>query len=238
MDAIEIGLVFTAAAFVHTTAGFGAALIAMALLVPMIGLSVAAPLVALISLPLQIMIVWRYSEQFSLTSVRDMLIAILIGTPIGIWGLGWLNEEFLLTVLGGMILVYVAYTAFGRQQLTLDGNRLWMLIFGLTSGILNGAYNAGGPIIVVYYKSRGFPPDEFRANVQTTFIVATLFVIAVHILRGNVTGEVLRDYAVALPGMIIGFGLGILTARFINPRVFHWIVLGLLAVLGLQLLLT
>ena len=128
MNTIAIDLVFTFAAFVHTTAGFGAALIAIALLVPLIGLSAAAPLVAFISLPLQIMIVWRYSEQFSLKSVHNMLMAIVIGTPIGIWALGWLNEDVLLTLLGGLILVYVIYTAFGIRQFMLDDNPFWALI--------------------------------------------------------------------------------------------------------------
>ena len=237
MNAIGIGFTFALAAFIHTTAGFGSALIAMALLVPLIGLSAAAPLVAMIVLPLQIFIVWRYSDQLSFKAVRAMLLTLLISTPIGIWGLAWLNEDILLPALGVIILAFVAYNASGKKQFLLDEKYRWTLIFGLASGILNGAYNSGGPLIVMYYKSRGYPPDEFRANLQTTFIIATLFVIIAHFIQGNITGEVLDYYAFAFPGMCVGFSVGVLTVRFINTEVFNWIVLGLLAVLGLQLLL-
>ena len=237
-NALGIGLTFALAAFVHATAGFGSALIAMAILVPLIGLSVTAPLVALISLPLQIFLVWRYSDQFSFKSVRALLVTILIGTPIGIWGLAWLNEDILLTLLGTIILAYVVYTALGKQHFLLDGHPRWTLLFGLSSGILNGAYNSGGALVVMYFKSRGYPPDEFRANVQTTFIVATLIVVASHFVQRNITGEVLSYYTVALFGMSVGLSVGLRVARYINQAMFHWLVLGLLALLGVNLLLT
>ncbi len=237
MHTIAIGITFGIAAFVHTTAGFGSALIAMAILVPLIGLSVAAPLVAIIALPLQLMIILRYRERLSFKALRTIVIALMIGTLIGISGISWIDEDILLTCLGLFILAYVVYTAFGKHQLVLGEQNRWSLLFGVASGVLNGAYNSGGPIIVVYYKSRGHMPDEFRVNVQSTFIVATFFVILIHLLHGNITGEVVSYYGSSFIGMVIGFGSGMVVSRYIMPVVFHWLVLGLLAILGLQLLL-
>lgn len=238
MLSLWIALCFAGAAFVHTTAGFGSALVAMAILVPLIGLSASAPLVGLVVLPLQIIIAWRYRKVLSVKAVRLMIGMLLIGTPIGIWGIAWLNEDLLLTLLGIIILAFVMYTALSKQQLMVNAHQRWLMPLGIIAGILNGAYNSGGPLIVMAFKSRGDTPDEFRINLQMTFIFGTIIVIMSHFLHGNITPDVLTYYLAALPGMVVGFGAGQIVARHINQRIFDWIVLGLLAILGVKLLLS
>jgi hypothetical protein len=236
MLALGVALSFAVSAFIHTTAGFGAGMVAMALLVPLIGLTTAAPLVALVILPLECVIIWRYLEHLNMDALRDMLLALLIGTPIGIWGLKWLDEGVLLPALGTVILVYVAYNVSGKQ-ITLDARRRWPVLFGLSAGILAGAYNSAGPPIVVYFRARGYGPDAFRVNVQMTFAIGTLFVIAGHALSGNVSGDVFGYFVVALPGLVAGFGAGVIAAKRISANTFHWLVLLLLTLLGVNLLL-
>ena len=237
MLSLWIALCFALAAFVHTTAGFGSALVAMAILVPLIGLSASAPLVGLVVLPLQIIITWRYRKSLSFEAVRMMIVMLLIGTPIGIWGIAWLNEDLLLTLLGIIILAFVIYTALSKRQWTITSDQRWLMPLGITAGILNGAYNSGGPLIVMAFKSRGDTPDEFRINLQMTFIFGTIIVIMSHFLHGNITPDVLTFYLAALPGMVVGFGAGQIVAHYINQRIFDWIVLGLLTILGIKLLL-
>lgn len=233
-----IALCFASAAFVHTTAGFGSALVAMAILVPLIGLSASAPLVGLVVLPLQIIIAWRYRKLFSFKSVRVMITMLLIGTPIGIWGIAWLNEDLILSLLGIIILAFVAYTAVSDQKFLENVSQYWLVPLGIIAGVLNGAYNSGGPLIVMAFKSRGDTPDEFRINLQITFIIGTIIVIVSHFLHGNISYDVLTFYLMALPGMLVGFVTGQIVARYINQTVFDWIVLGLLAILGIKLLLS
>ena len=238
MLALWIALCFALAAFVHTTAGFGSALVAMAILVPLIGLAASAPLVAMVVLPLQIIIVWRYRDLLDFKAVRVMIAMLLVGTPIGIWGIAWLNEQLLLSPLGIIILAFVLYTALSKQQRTVNVHEKWLIPLGIFAGILNGAYNSGGPLIVMAFKSRNDTPDVFRVNLQMTFIFGTIIVILSHLLNGNITPDVLRFFVIALPAMVVGFGAGQIVARHLNQQIFDWIVLGLLAILGFKLLLS
>lgn len=228
---------FFLASVVHTTAGFGAALVAMALLVPILRLMVTAPLVAMIVLTLQLLIVYRYINKLSLHTIRYLLIAIMIGTPIGIWGVSWLDEALVLGLLGVMILAYVAYNIFGQKAFVLNERPRWAFLFGTLAGIVSGAYNSGGPLIVMYFQARGNAPDEFRVNVQTTFIVGTIFVILGHAFKGAIDSTIFIYYFYAIPAMLLGFWVGTHLARHIQPHIFRWVVLGLLTILALQLIL-
>lgn len=235
--ALGVSLTFMLAAILHTSAGFGAALVAMAILVPAIGLATSAPLVAIVVMTLQCLIALRYRDQLAFDALRPLIVAMLAGILIGIWGARQLSEEVLLVPLGVFILVYVALNCFGITKIQLSARRRWATLMGLGSGILSGAYNVGGPMIVMYLQARGHPPDAFRANVQAVFLVGTAFVILGHALNGNFTGQVFTYYLAALPGVVLGFAIGATLASFIPNRLFRWVVLGLLAVLGLQLLI-
>lgn len=236
MPALWVSLTFLLASFIHTTAGFGAALVAMAVLVPLIGFTTAAPLVAAVVLTLQMLIVYRYLNMLDFGAVKHLLLALVIGIPIGIWGSAWLSEDVLLTALGVFILAYVLYNVSGAN-VRLDQRKRWAAGFGVLSGIFSGAYNSGGPLIVMYLQARGYPPDTFRANLQTAFITGTMLVISGHVLRGTFTEVVIEYYLLSLPAVILGFAVGFLLAQRIQPVIFRRMVLALLAVLGLQLLL-
>lgn len=230
-------LTFLVAALLHTSAGFGAALVAMAALVPIIGLATAAPLVALVVMTLQMLIALRYRDKLVFSTLRPLLLALILGTPIGIWSTAWLSEEFLLTLLGLLILTYVAINLVGTRPVRVDARRRWGFLIGVLAGTLSGAYNVGGPLIVMYLQARGYAPDMFRANLQAAFIAGTLFVLVGHLLRGTFTTQVFEYYALALPAIVLGFAAGLLLARRIPLALFRTVVLALLAVLGLQLLL-
>jgi hypothetical protein len=68
-EALPLVLICFAAFFTFGMTGFGSALIAMPLLVPMLGVKVAAPLVALCGVSAEVVLILRYRKQVQFGAV-------------------------------------------------------------------------------------------------------------------------------------------------------------------------
>jgi hypothetical protein len=230
-----IGIVMLAA-FTESVSGFGSALVAMALLPIFISIQEAVPLVALLSLVLEIVLLLYYRTALNARAIRRVIFGSLLGIPLGIYFLRGVDEQIVLRLLG---IVLVSYAVFSLLKLHLPqfANPRWGWLFGFIAGILGGAYNTSGPPVVIYGQSQNWSPDEFKANLQSFFLVNSAIVLVGHALSGNVTPQVWNDFLVALPALALGIFGGLLLNRCIDPLRFRQIVQGMLIVLGVRLML-
>ena len=114
---------------------------------------------------------------------------------------------------------------------------MWAYLFGLLSGLGAGAYNIAGPPMIVYGDTQRWEPLLFRSNLHGCFLVITSVAILTHSLSGNMTAEVLLRSLVALPFVLAGAAAGSYLDRFIDRALFRKLVLGLLLLLGINLML-
>ncbi len=223
------------AIFTQSIAGFGLALISMPLLIEALGVEVAAPLVALVAITAEVILIIRYRHAIQFRTLGRLSLASLIGIPIGIFALQNADEQFVLMLLGMVITLYALY-ALSQLRLPEIQHPNWAYGFGLVGGILSGAYNTSGPPIVIYGSCRRWTPAQFKSNLQGYFMVNSIMVILTHTLAQNYTPFVMQSYLIALPGVGIGLLLGISLDKYVNPVLFRKIVLGLLIVVGLNLI--
>ena len=230
-------LVIFLAVFTQTLSGFGVALVSMALLPGIIGIRVASPLVALVSLVLEAFLLWRYYEALSLKAVWRLALASLAGIPIGIWLLNRADERIVLGLLG---VVIVGYALYALLQLRLPGLSapVWAYLSGFLSGMLSGAYNTGGPPVILYGDCRRWLPGEFKGNLQGFFLFNSTFVLISHAVSGNLTLTVWQNFLWALPALAVGIISGISLERYLDPAAFRKVVLVLLVVMGLRMILS
>ncbi len=236
MDYFLAGLIIFVAIFVQSVAGFGMALVSMPLLVRLFGLQVAMPLVALVGLVAEGGLLLHYREALSLKAVVRLAAASLVGIPVGLYAARLADERLVTVLLGVLVLGYVAYALLSPRLPEIKGQG-WAYLFGLFGGLLSGAYNTGGPPVVIYGDLRRWEPGEFKSNLQGYFMFNSLMVAGFHALAGSYHPPFWGFFWVALPAaglaMLAGFSLD----RYINPAVFRRIVLALLVVLGIRLLL-
>ncbi len=109
MTIFLVGLVVFLAVFTQSLSGFGSALVAMALLPALIGIRVATPLVALAAAILEIGVILRYREALNVHAIWRIVLAGLIGTPLGVLFLTRLDESIALGILGAVIAGYAIY---------------------------------------------------------------------------------------------------------------------------------
>ncbi len=210
-------------------------MIAMALLSTRLGLGVAAPLVALVALTLEVVVLARHRRDVNLKAVWQLSLGALAGVPLGVLALRRVPERWTLAVLGVVLIAYALYALRGQKlpELRQAG---WAFGAGALAGLLGGAYNTSGPPVIVYADCRRWSPAEFKSNLQGFFVVSDLLVIAGHAVAGNLASVVWTLYLAALPAIALGLALGLALEGRVPPALFRKAALILLLVLGLRLL--
>lgn len=232
---IFILLVLFLTTFVRSTLGFGDALIGMPLITWIAGIRVATPLLALAASVIAALILLRSRRQVRLGDAWRLILATLLGIPLGLWALNDLPEALVKSILGVLIALFGLYHLLKPQLPELRGDG-WAWPFGFFAGILGGAYNTNGPPVVVYGVMRRFPAENFRATLQAYFFLTNWLILAGHAAAGLWTGEVLRLFAFSLPVL----GLGVAAGEIANRRIadkgrFNQVVYAALVVMGVLL---
>jgi uncharacterized membrane protein YfcA len=224
--------VILTAAFVRSSLGFGDAVLAMPLLALVIGIKTAAPLVAFMGPAISILILagsWKRGEW---KAASKLIISSLLGIPLGIVLLTRLPEEPLRLALGVVIMLYGGFGLLS-PSLRLRRERPGVtFLVGFGAGVLGGAYNTNGPPVVIYGMLRDWPPDRFRATLQSYFLPTGLAVLAGHGTAGLWTSDVLRLFAFSLPGLVLGVWAGGKVNKTLTHDVFRRAVHVSLVVMG------
>lgn len=224
------------AAITQSLTGFGFALVAVSLLPSVISIKFVVPLVALVS-TLSNGILWFYYRQlFNLKAVLPLTFAALIAMPFGITALHYLSEKFVLRSLGILIIGYALYDFFNLALPKL-ASPSWAYVFGFLSGLLTGAYNTGGPPVVVYGSCRRWQPETFKSNLPGFFLINSIIAVVGHGIQGSLTPTVWTLALLAIPPFVVGLAIGIVWSKNLNPSAFKRVILVLLILTGLKLVL-
>jgi uncharacterized membrane protein YfcA len=231
---IALPLIIAFAFFTFGLTGFGSGLVAMPLLVPLLGVSVAAPLFACISLTGETLMLARHRRSLNVGGVWRLALSSVVMIPLGAALAHSADERVVLLLLG---LVTAGYGVYGLLNLRLPrlANPNWALVFGALCGLLSGAYNTGGPPLVIYGSMAGWTPAEFKSGLPGVFLLNSITVVTTHALGGRITPFVGVGYLIALPALLVGLLVGWRLERYIDPALFRRLVLVLLVGVGLRL---
>ena len=235
-NTLWVGLIVGLASLVQSLTGFGFALVAVSLLPFFMDLPTAVTLVIAVGMMSNVALWWYYRDSFEWSRVVHLSAAALITIPIGVIGLRYVPEHLALQLLGVMVLAYAVYSWLQLSLPELSG-RSWAYAFGAASGVLTGAFNIGGPPIVIYGNCNQWSPQEFKGNLPGVFCVLSLAAIATHLWQGDFSGDLLAQVGCATPFFIAGLGLGIWLSKYVDANSFRQAVLVLLSIIGLKLLI-
>jgi uncharacterized membrane protein YfcA len=215
--------------------GFGDALIAMPLLAMVLGLKTATPLVALASFTIAIVILLTTWRSLKVGSASRLIIATLVGIPVGIALLKGVDERIMQTLLACVILLFAGFnlSSLAVPKLKTDKSSY---LFGFVAGLLGGAYNTNGPPIVIFASMRDWPAAEFRATLQGYFFFTGFMLLGAHALGGLWNERVFTLYGLALPIIATSIWLGSRLHRKVSPERFRKAIHILLVLIATMLL--
>lgn len=227
-------LIIFVASLVRSTFGFGDAVLSLPLLALLLGLTTASPLVVLVSFTLAVGILLASWQDVALRAVGPLVLAAVLGMPVGVLLLTRVDGTWLLRFLGLFLILFGLFRIAGPRLPRIE-HPLAALVLGFAGGVLGGAYGTNGPPAVLYGSLRQWPPAVFRATMQGYFLVTLAAILLGHAIGGLWSAEVLRLYVLSLPLIAVAVVLGRLLNRRIPVRRFGRFVDLALIALGLLL---
>jgi hypothetical protein len=237
LAAALIAAIVFLAALLQALSGFGFALIVMPLVTLVIGLQMAAPLVALAGLTTYSINIVRFRQAVTPSELLPLAVASAVGIPVGLWALSHVDEAIIRPVLGAVLVVYALYALLRPVGPRLHSRR-WGVLAGFLAGCLGGAYNTPGPPVVVYGSLRQWPKNEFRAILQMLFFVNGVIIVIAHAVARHYTAGVWTLYLLAVPALVVGLFAGSLLDPRVNHERFRTLVSVLILLTGLSLLVS
>ena len=141
---LTVVAVFFGATLLRSALGFGEALIAVPLLAFALPVTVAAPVAVLLSITVAAVVVAQDWRHVHLRSAVHLVLSTLAGIPLGLLLLRTVPEPVVKAVLGVLVAGFAGYALRRRSSYELtDDRHAWP--FGLSAGVLGGAYGMNGP---------------------------------------------------------------------------------------------
>lgn len=230
---LTLGVIFCAV-IVRAALGFGDVLVSVPILALFVGPRQVVPLMGLVGATNALLLLVMERQSVRWRPVRFLLLASVVGLPIGVALLRWLAEDTISLGLGVVLIAFCVWTLAGRRAVRLDSAG-WALPFGLCAGVMGGAVTATGPPIVAYSTTQDWNPSERRATMQGFFLPNSILILLSHGLVGFWTPTVLRTYLLAIPVCLIALPVGRWIAGGLSQSRFEFLTV--LVLLGTGLLL-
>lgn len=232
-DFIIVALGWAFAGFINGVAGFGAAMVAMPLVAPFMGMTVAVPSCTLLVLGLNLLMGWNYRRSVPVARLPYLFLGALPGAALGVTALRNLPEEWLKAGMASFILIYSLWGLFSSaSQVRLS--RVWGVPAGFLSSLFGTAFGFNGPPLVVYTSLSGLPKDAVKGLLGACFIVTSLLIVGAQAAAGLQTRQSLLLFAAAMPAVLLGGKLGIIYSKRVNEKTFRKIVLWMLVLMSLS----
>lgn len=229
-----------AGGFVNGLAGTGTALFALGFLLVALDPVSAVAVVTLMSVTTGAMGLWEVRAALRVNVARLMRFIVpgLVGVPIGISLLVFINADTLKLIIAALLVVYGGYFSL-RANLPRFERRTPVLDSGvaLTGGVLGGMAGLSGALVTIWCSMRPWPKAETRAVLQP-FNMAVLSLTATMLWwRGAYDSTTITAFLVALPVSILSAQIGLRVFRRVSDNVFRRLLIGLSLILGLGLLI-
>lgn len=175
---------------------------------------------------------WKY--------LGKLLPMMAVGVLLGVWGANDISEELFKQIMAVFILVTVVIMFWMDQRKAVIGiPRHWAFSsgMGLLSGITSMIGNLAGSFANIYFLAMRLPKNEFIGTAAWLFFIINVFKLPFHIfVWKTVTKESLLLNLFLIPGIVIGFFIGIIIVKVINNELYRKFILIVTAIGALLIL--
>jgi hypothetical protein len=235
LDALSVmvaGLVVVFfAGFIQGLTGFGFGLVSVPIMTLFLSPKVAVPIVSLHALLIVTVIAYEARKWIDLKRIWPLMVAGVMGMPLGAYLLVFLQVGPLKVLIGSVIVLFSLALLKGFKK-EIKSEKLAFAPVGFVSGLLAGGTMMGGPPVMLFFANQGLGKNVFRANIVCYFVVLTIATIPAYVVGGLITKEVIKYALLLLPAMICGGVAGIKLARIVQEKIFRKVVLIILVVAG------
>jgi len=172
--------------------------------------------------------------------VLRLLPAALAGIVAGYFGLGYISDQQLKPIIGGIVLAMLGLnywrTKAGGEEAPIPTQWWFAVALGFTAGVTTMMANAAGPVMIIYLLAMRLPKIEFVGTSAWFFFAVNWLKVPFSAHLNLVTAESVKLNLMMLPFIALGALLGILLLKRIPQKAFTVIVQILAALAAVRLL--
>ena len=220
--------------------GFGGSIALLS--VPLISVVMSPIQAAAVMLPIlcvmDVVVIWSYRRNFHAQTLKIVLPGALVGVLLGYLTAGYMNDNAMRLLIGGLAILFVvqAWTGIsigtGREHHRGAGTTL-----GAMAGFTSFAIHAGGPPYAMYALPKRMDPPLYAGTAGIFFFVVNYVKLVPYYALGQLSVENLSTSLVLMPLAPVGVLMGVWLAKRINKEVFYNVCYFFLLVVGVKLLL-
>ncbi len=181
------------------------------------------------------LVLFETRAQVQFRGQAPMVLAGVIGAPIGVWALSELEPTFLRIGISVLVLAVTVLIVTNPQR-RVPAPRVTGPLLGFVTGALVSGLSIGGPILVLFFLGSGMGRQSLRAAVAYFSTVAYSVALAGYFLEGLFTGERLVLVAAAAPMVAVGYLVAVRVTRHMNARRFRQWVVAVIAITSTMVL--
>jgi uncharacterized membrane protein YfcA len=231
-DAIPSLAILLAAALIQGFFGFGFGIVAMSGLTLTQDLVHAAGVVNITGILSISWVAFQLRQHLLRRLALRMLPPMLVGVLVGVTALRHIERDLMVSILGVSVLGISVWNLARPHLRPNESPRLDRAV-ALLGGLLGGAFNTGGPPIIIHLYRRPENPEALKATILWLFLAISLSRLPMAAAQGLIDESIWADAALAAPAVVAGVVIGVALARRIHPDRFRracWIALGLLGI--------
>jgi uncharacterized membrane protein YfcA len=225
------------AGFVQGLSGFAFSLVATSIWAWTVEPRLAAACAIFGGLSGQIMAAVSVKRGLNLRLLLPYLLGAMVGIPIGVVVLPFLDVNVFKAILGAILVVWCPLMLVARRlpRIT-SGGRIADGAAGVVGGVCGGIGGFTGIAPTLWCTLRGMDKDTQRNIIQNFNMSVLAFTLAAHIAAGTVTADMVPMFGVVLVAMSAPVLLGTRLYIGVSETNFRKIVLTLLTASGVALL--
>ena len=216
--------------------GFAAAALSIPIILLVLNdLAIVLPMICVIGLTLSIGIALIHWRDIDFRRAAVLTPLALAGIPLGTLAFKWLPAPVLKICLGLFVGAIALRGLLRRGEARpWTGWRRWVaMLLPFAGGVIHGAVNSGGPLVVAYAERTLREKARFRATLSICFIPMNVWLLVWHIVEGRYTPFTVDLTASTFPFAALGWVVGMMVHGHLSERLFRRLVQVLLLILGL-----
>jgi uncharacterized protein len=230
-----------AASLAAGAAGFAFGLVGMAIWLHAISPARAVPLVIICSTLLNLALIWRLWESVDMKRLRPFLIGAVVGVPLGVAALRFVEPDLIRQTVGVLLIVYSLYmitrTSIPVLPLSVRSGRAMDAGVGALGGFMGGSTSLNGVFPTLWSGLRGWTPRQQRGVFQPYVLLVHIYTLLWFGGTGTLGMQTLYDILWCVPFVAAGGYTGLQLFHRTTESGFRRLMLGLFIVSGILLLL-
>lgn len=223
---------------VQGVTGFGAGVISMLVLPYLLPLPEAAAVSGAVAIWICGLVAHKQRQHIVWSNIVVTLVAYLAASTTAIRIAPLLDTVSLKLAFGVFLLVLAGYFLLVKDGLTIRPNLATKLVVGVLSGLSDGFFGIGGPLMVLLYLAMAKSREEYQGTLQMTFFLVSLVNLTLRLQKGILEVAHLPYILLGLLTMTIGLQLAHRLNDRLNPTTLRQATYALIGFSGLTTILT